>query len=135
GRCTGLPAPSSSQSGIWPTVGGKSHQLARIFTAFPLEKWRIAEQFAVSTKMARLLNGSGQVRALVFESGVLNEYLFPNTGYLRCQHHRDARSLGGSGEDDPNGHPRDGGDIGRSARFGRPLHCRRQRNAAPAEPP
>ena len=45
----------------WPTVGGKSHHLARIFTAFSLAKLRISRKFGVSEKMARLLYGLGQV--------------------------------------------------------------------------
>jgi hypothetical protein len=44
-----------------PTVGGKSHHLARNFRAFPLSKMADSLSSGLSAKLARLLYGNGQV--------------------------------------------------------------------------
>ena len=48
-----------------PTLGGKSHDLARIFDAFVLGKWRFWRAFLNSRILARNLNREMQVRALI----------------------------------------------------------------------
>src|SRR3954468_13441950 len=45
-----------------PTVGGKCHDLARIFGAFALEKSTKCEKSALSRNMARPLYGNQQVK-------------------------------------------------------------------------
>jgi hypothetical protein len=46
---------------IWPTVGGKSHHLARIFGLLTARKIVNSLNFAVSGNVARILYGLGQV--------------------------------------------------------------------------
>jgi hypothetical protein len=46
---------------ICPTVGGKSHHLARIFIRLRLAKSTKFREFALSLKLARLLYGKRQV--------------------------------------------------------------------------
>jgi hypothetical protein len=47
---------------IWPTVGGKSHHLARIFTPIAPSELHFSLFFALCANMARLLYGIGQVQ-------------------------------------------------------------------------
>src|SRR4051794_40846434 len=54
-----------------PTVGGKSHHLARFFALFRTSKTLKFRNFAVSANVARLLNGRMQVKGPDFEFGVL----------------------------------------------------------------
>jgi hypothetical protein len=50
-----------ARSKIRPTVGGKSHQLARIFTLLDSEKWANSLNLDDSGILARLLYSKGQV--------------------------------------------------------------------------
>jgi hypothetical protein len=63
-------ALQKDSSKIWPTVGGKSHHLARIFTELRGAKHQFSQDSALCRTLARLLYGKGQVRALFFECGV-----------------------------------------------------------------
>jgi hypothetical protein len=49
------PLQGLSRSKIWPTVGGKSHHLARIFGSFPPVKSRKSRKMRVSGNVAQLL--------------------------------------------------------------------------------
>jgi hypothetical protein len=46
---------------IWPTVGGKSHHLARIFGSFSGGNHHFHRILALSRNMAQLLYGARQV--------------------------------------------------------------------------
>src|SRR6476469_7901120 len=50
-----------------PTIGDKSHDLARFFAAFSPLKTKQFRKSDRSSKMARILNSKEQVQALIFE--------------------------------------------------------------------
>jgi hypothetical protein len=51
------PLQGLSRRKIWPTVGGKSHHLARIFGSFPPVELRKSRKMCVSGNVAQLLLG------------------------------------------------------------------------------